>query len=77
MFGLAFSKRAMSSTHSLCCTGCWAAGGAQSMEIVTLPPLLALPPLDAVGLLLLLEQAAAATTGQPRLRPSLPGGSAL
>ncbi len=53
MFGFAFSKIATSSTHSLCCTGFSAAGGAQSMLTVTLPPLAAL------GALLLLEQAAA------------------
>jgi hypothetical protein len=35
MFGLAFSNSAMSSSHSLCWTGCWDAGGAQSMLIVT------------------------------------------
>jgi hypothetical protein len=35
MFGLAFSNAAMSSSHSLCWTGCCDAGGAQSMLIVT------------------------------------------
>src|SRR5580692_12749885 len=62
MLGLAFSKRAMSSSHSLCCTGCCAAGGAQSMLIVTLPPD---PPDPFAPALLeaeLLEQAAAART---------------
>ena len=60
MLGFAFSKRATSSTHSLCCTGCCAAGGAQSMLTVTLPPAEAEPPLDEP-----LEQAATA-----RIRPA-------
>ena len=37
MFGLAFSKIATSSVHSLCCTG-ELAGGAQSTLMVTWPP---------------------------------------
>ncbi len=37
MVGLAFWNVATSSSHSLCCTGNWAAGGAQSMLTVTLP----------------------------------------
>src|SRR5882672_5985386 len=63
MLGLAFSKMATSASHSLCCTGCCAAGGAQSMLIVTLPPEPA-PALPEPELLEaeLLEQAAAART---------------
>ena len=49
--GLAFWNVATSSSHSLCCTGNWAAGGAQSMLMLTLPP-------DELGAGLL-EQAAA------------------
>jgi hypothetical protein len=60
MLGFAFSKMAMSSTHSLCCTGSCAAGGAQSMEMVT--GLLLELPLPDDPLLLLLEQAPAART---------------
>jgi hypothetical protein len=60
MLGFAFSKRATSSTHSLCCTGIWAAGGAQLMLTVTLPPDEAEPPPDEP-----LEQAATA-----RIRPA-------
>jgi hypothetical protein len=75
MFGLAFSKAATSSSHSLCCAGCWDAGGAQSTVIVTgaelvllvlpvavlvaLAVLLALVLLAAALLELLLVQAAA------------------
>src|SRR5260370_9900826 len=60
MFGLAFSNRATSATHSLCCTGCCAAGGAQLMEIVT-GPLVPLPAAVPLGDGLL-EQAAAVRT---------------
>ena len=79
MLGLAFSKIATSSSHSLCCCGCWEAGGAQSMLIVTgaelavlpVPVLLALALLLALVLLLaglfelLLVQAAA-----PKITPA-------
>jgi hypothetical protein len=62
MLGLAFSKIATSSSHSLCCCGCWEAGGAQSMLIVTgaelvllpVPVLLALAAAVLLALVLLL-----------------------
>jgi hypothetical protein len=57
MSGFAFSNTVTSSTHSLCWMGFSAAGGAQSMLIVTFPLL----ELDAE----VLEQAEAA-----RLRPA-------
>src|ERR1700689_1339671 len=59
MFGFAFSKVAMSATHSLCCTGLFACVGAQLMLTVTLPPLEALEEP-------LLEQAAAARLSPAR-----------
>jgi hypothetical protein len=86
ILGLAFSKRATSSSHSLCCWGCWDAGGAQSMLIVVgvdaaavgllallVALLLLVLPVLAVLLELLLVQAAAVRTMPATLATAIIG----